>query len=115
MTVSILSDKIIQMKTAQSVFGIQIRLTSERWLHIVENHNELAGAVYNVLETISRPDFIVAGWQNELLASKKINKHYLVVVYREEKGKKDGFIITAFITSRIHQIRNRKQIWPRKS
>ena len=35
---------------------------------------------------------------------------WLVVVYRELNG--DGFIITAFETSRIARLRRRRQIWP---
>ena len=32
--------------------GIPIRLTDERWLHITEEHTELAGYRLEVLETI---------------------------------------------------------------
>ncbi len=35
-----------------SVNHVKIRLTSERWSHIVENHNDMAGYYYDVLETI---------------------------------------------------------------
>lgn len=31
------------MDVAISVDGVPIRLTAERWLHIVENHDDLAG------------------------------------------------------------------------
>ena len=45
------------------------------------------------------------------LALQKVeSKKYLVVVYRELK--KDGFIITAFLTRRIKSLMKRKQIWP---
>lgn len=54
---------------------------------------------------------IVAGEAGELLA---VREHepgkWLVVVYRELNG--DGFIITAFETSRIARLRRRRQIWP---
>jgi hypothetical protein len=35
---------------------------------------------------------------------------HLVVVYRE--GAADGFIITAFITSKTATLERRKQLWP---
>jgi hypothetical protein len=31
------------MDTVISVNGVPIRLTAERWFHIVENHDEVAG------------------------------------------------------------------------
>lgn len=34
-----------------SVHGVPIRLTDERWSHVVEEHTELAGMRLDVLET----------------------------------------------------------------
>lgn len=98
------------MQVIKSVNGVPIRLTNERWFHIVENHDEVAGLAFEVLETIIKPDIIVNGWKGELLAVKKINTKYLVVVYKEI-SKKDGFIITAFLTSKINQLKRRGIIW----
>lgn len=36
---------------------------------------------------------------------------HLVVVYREINAT-DGFVITAFLTTRIGQIAKRRQVWP---
>jgi hypothetical protein len=36
----------------RSVRGTTIRLTSERWFHIVEHHDDLAGYYHDVLETV---------------------------------------------------------------
>ncbi|MFH1392467.1 MAG: PBECR2 nuclease fold domain-containing protein [bacterium] len=101
------------MQAIKSVSGIPIRLTNERWFHIVENHDDVAGLAFEVLETISDPDFIVRGWKGELLAVRKINKKYLIVVYREI-NKQDGFVITAFATYKINQIKKRGIIWSKK-
>ena len=30
---------------AYSINGVPIRLTAERWLHIVENHDDMAGGI----------------------------------------------------------------------
>ena len=38
-----LDDKGQSMDVAYSVDGVPIRLTVERWFHIVENHDDLAG------------------------------------------------------------------------
>jgi len=48
--------------------GASVRLTDERWSHIVEEHNELAGLRYDVLETVAEPERILAGWSGEQLA-----------------------------------------------
>lgn len=91
--------------------GLPIRLTSERWAHIVEEHIELAGLRLEVLETVSDPELIVAGSAGESLASREqAPGRWLVVVYRELES--DGFVITAFLTSRIETLTRRRQIWP---
>jgi hypothetical protein len=91
--------------------GVPIRLTDERWAHITEEHCELAGMRLEVLETVSNPSRILAGGDGELLAVREIsaNKH-LVVVYREFEN--DGFIITAFLTSKTKSFNGRTQLWP---
>jgi hypothetical protein len=35
-----------------------IRLTDERWAHITEEHSELAGMRYEILEVVSQPEGI---------------------------------------------------------
>jgi hypothetical protein len=91
--------------------GVYIRLMAERWLHIVEEHAELAGRRLDVLETVSRPDRVLLGGDGELLAVREVETgKYLVVVYRELE--EDGFIITAFLTRRAKYLARRIQIWP---
>ena len=46
------------MDVAFSRNGVPIRLTDERWFHIVENHDDLAGYYDEVLQTIEDPDLI---------------------------------------------------------
>ena len=38
--------------------GIRIRMTEERWFHITENHDDLAGYYDDVLDCIENPDII---------------------------------------------------------
>ena len=47
------------MDIAVSKAGIPIRLTDERWFHIVENHDDVAGYYDEVLLTVEDPDLIV--------------------------------------------------------
>jgi hypothetical protein len=90
--------------------GLPIRLTDERWAHIIEEHAELAGMRQDVLATIDSPDRILAGSAGEKLALKELElgKH-LVVVYREVQT--DGFVITAFLTRRARSLERREVLW----
>jgi len=101
------------MEIITSKNGIPIRLTEQRWLHITEEHSELAGYYFEVLETLQEPEAIYAGKGGESLATKEIEPgKYLIVVYKE-MGREDGFVITAFMTKRIKQIERRTKLWPR--
>jgi hypothetical protein len=101
------------MEIVQSKNGVPIRLTEERWLHITEEHSEMAGYYYEVLEAVQEPGTIYEGKAEELLAVKEIEPgKYLIVVYKEV-SKEDGFIITAFLTRRMGQIGRRTKLWPR--
>jgi len=101
------------MGIARSQNGVPIRLPDERWIHITEEHSELAGHYFDVLETIEDPEAIYEGTAEELLAVRQLwpGKH-LVVVYREV-SEDDGFVITAFLTGRSVKLRRRKRLWPR--
>lgn len=91
--------------------GIPIRLTDERWAHIIEEHGELADLRQEVLQTVAEPERIVEGKAGELLAVRELeNGKWLVVVYRELVD--DGFVITAFLTRRLRSFEKRKQVWP---
>lgn len=97
--------------TAKSINGITIRLPDERWIHITEEHSEMAGYLYDVLETIETPLAIFEGNSGELLAAREIETgKYIIVAYREVT-QADGFIITAFLTRRWNQIERRKKLW----
>ena len=98
-------------ETVTSKNGAIIRLTDERWSHITEEHAELAGLKWDVLETVFEPERILAGGAGELLALKKqTDGKILVAVYREDVD--DGFVITAFLTRREASLNRRKQLWP---
>lgn len=89
------------MDIAYSVNGVPIRLTYERWYHIIENHDDLASYYYEVLETIEEPDFVIRGNKRALKATRNIGKNkWLVVIYREV-SKTEGFIITAYFLDKI--------------
>jgi len=96
-----------------SVNNLPVRLTDERWTHIVESHDDMAGYYFDVLETIANPTWIFVGDEvDELWAVKRISERKaMLVIYKESKDKKDSFIITAFFTTQIRKLLRRKIIW----
>ncbi|MCK4306827.1 hypothetical protein KAW50_01215 [candidate division WOR-3 bacterium] len=101
------------IEVTRSISGKVIRLTFKRWFHIIESHDYMAGNISNIMETVNSPDYIMKGSRGELIALKHYSKtnlgeKYCVVVYKENE---DGFIITAFFTSKPETIRKRGVIW----
>ena len=98
------------MFTIKSITNKTIRLTDERWLHIVEGHPEMAGHLNDVLLAIAAPEIILRGGLDELLATVSTYKNkWLVVVYKENET--DGFILTAYFTSKTEKLLKRKILW----
>ena len=99
------------MNVVKSKNAVPIRLTEERWIHITEEHSEMAGYYFEVLETVEEPEAIYEGKMGECIAVREVdNGKYIAVVYRE-LSKGDGFVITAFLTRRRGQLERRRKIW----
>jgi len=97
------------MDVAVSVNGVPIRLTGERWTHVVENHEELAGRMEDVLAAIRDPAWVIRGHGGSLVAYASSGRgKFLAVVYRELRAD-DGFVITAFVS---HKPRKHPKVWP---
>jgi len=95
---------------ADSVNGVPIRLTDERWEHILDRKPNMASFVETVLDAVEDPEYILSGHAGTLIAVIHLGRRsYLNVVYRE-LGQTDGFIITARIESQLHKS---KIIWRR--
>lgn len=94
--------------------GILIRLTDERWKHVVLMHPGLRDKQSHVLRTVEDPDFILRGGAGELLAVSKLSKGtYIVVIYKEVLD--DGFIITAYETTDTTWLFKKEIIWSKRS
>jgi len=92
---------------------VPIRLPEERWFHITEEHSEMAGYYFEVLEAVAQPAAIYEGGAGECLAVREVEKDkYIVVIYKEVSNE-DGFIISAFLTKRNRQLERRRRLWPR--
>ena len=72
----------------------------------------MAGYFDDVLHTIEVPDMVIQGYGGAHIAKKGMGKkRYLGVIYTELISKKDGFVISAFFTSKIDR---RKVLWPKR-
>ena len=97
------------MEIVYSVNRVPIRLTGERWSHIVENHDEMAGRLDDVLEAIEQPAWVTRGFGGSLSAWKPYGrKGFLRVIYKE-LDKSDGFVITAFFCKKSDK---GNKLWP---
>ena len=103
------------MLIVQSHNGVPIRLTEERWRHVVARHPEMGTLREEVLETIVHPELIQGGDSGDILAVRfwpktPLTGKFLVVAYRE-LGNEDGFVLTAYLTNRPSD--KRKILWKR--
>ena len=92
-----------------SINKIPVRLTNERWRHIIRRHPEMKNQIEKVVETIENPQYILKGDYGELIAVKffqetPLTQKYLIVVYKEI-SEVDGFIITAYFTTQFSKRR----------
>jgi hypothetical protein len=100
------------MHVVQSYSGVPIRLPSERWEHISQNHPEMAGFLYDVLAAVEHPDEVRAGTNDARIAMKEIEPGKVVAVVYTETSTDDGFVITAFLTRELNWLRKKRKLWP---
>jgi len=94
-----------------SVNGVPIRLTRERWEHIISNKPYMEACYERVLDAVERPTWVLQGYAGALVAILSLAKQeYLHVIYREV-SRTDGFMITAFIARRVNRT---AIVWPKK-
>jgi hypothetical protein len=112
--------EILWLATSKS--GKPIRLTLKIWRDkILLEHPEfsiLPEYLEELRKVIEDPEYIVEGWQEELLALRWCeiapkSPKYLCVVYREYE--EDGFIITAFFISRYGKLLRRNVKWRKRT
>jgi hypothetical protein len=97
------------VEIVRSVNGVPIRLTGERWSHIVENNDDLAGRMDEVLDTIADPVWVSRGYGGALVAWRSHGQGRWLGVFYREVGKQDGFVLTAFITRKPTRT---PKLWP---
>jgi len=97
---------------AFSINDVPIRLTDERWDHIVSNKPYLLDYELVVLRAVEEPVVILRGYAGALVAVLPLGRdRFLHVVYKEV-NREDGFIVTAFI---VRNYRRNQVLWPSRS
>jgi hypothetical protein len=94
------------LATVYSINDVPIRLTDERWEHIVDQHPYMTTYFETLLAVIEDPEYILRGYRGTLIAVRTLGRRkYLHTIYRERSAT-DGFIVTAYIKSKLnkHQI-----------
>lgn len=78
---------------------VSIRLTDERWEHILEQHPEMSGYYERMLRTVENPMFVLRAHHGSKNALNNFGrKRWFHVLYREI-NRSDGFIISAYFKS----------------
>jgi hypothetical protein len=101
------------MDVVKSKNDVSVRLPEAGWFHITEEHSEMAGYYFEVLETVEQPQAIYQGKAGECLAVREVETDKHIVVVYKEVSKTDGFIITAFLTKRKKQFERKHRLWPK--
>lgn len=102
------------MNSIVSKNNVIIRLTEERWQHIIMGHPEMSQYLNQILSTIHLPDAVYEGNELGLIAEKffiELNNKFVIVVYKEI-SETDGFIITAFLSKKSVGLK-KKLLWKR--
>jgi hypothetical protein len=97
---------------ADSVNGVPIRLTDERWEHILDSHPELAAYREAILDAVEDPDYILTSRRGALTAVVVLGRRAFLHVFYVEKSRRDGFIISALVEDKLSKA---KIIWRKEN
>lgn len=97
---------------ADSVNGVPIRLTDERWEHILDSHPDLASYRETVLDAVENPDYILASRRGALAAVVVLGRKAFLHVFYVEKGRHDGFILSALVEEKMDKA---KIVWRKEN
>lgn len=98
------------LETVYSIAGVPLRLTEERWEHIVDAHPYMTAYYEAMLDAVEDPEYILPGHQGSLVAVQVFGKKRILHVMYRELSVMDGFIITAYIKPSFDK---KRSIWRR--
>ncbi len=104
------------MRVFKDLLQREIRLTYERYEHLVTDHPEMVGQIERVGETLLNPDQIVRSRTDEQV--ELFYKHYKITPVTEKflcavvkVLENDAFVITVYFTDAI---KKGEILWPKK-
>ena len=99
-------------RTFLDLFGHPIELTAERWLHVLEEHQELQAFEHLIPATLRNPDLITRSVYDPMtrlyykwFSALWHGKYFVVVVHSGVRYT----VLTAYLT---HKIKGGEQLWP---
>jgi hypothetical protein len=98
------------LETVHSLNNVPIRLTDERWEHIVESHPYMTRHYEDMLDAVYDPEYILTGHRGSLIAVVILRKKEILHVMYRELSRDVGLIITAYNKTSLDK---KKAIWPR--
>ncbi len=98
------------LETVYSLNNVPVRLTEERWEHIVGAHPYMTRYYEEMLDAVVDPEYILPGHEGSLIAVLGLRKKTILHVMYREVSSTDGFIVTAYIKTSFDK---KKAIWLR--
>lgn len=91
------------LDVVKSVRSVPVRMTDERWEHIVEEHPNLYSYYGEILAAVESPEYILRGHgKGGRVGVRPVGRRFLHVPYKEI-GRTDGFIITAYLADEVNE------------
>jgi len=94
------------MNLQDGIFGRNVRISEERWSHILSNHPEMEGQYLKLKETLLNPDRIVSSNSDPSVnlyyrkySTELVGEKYLCMVIKTKET--DVFMLTAYFTDAI--------------
>ena len=100
------------MEIVYSINHVPIRLTAERWEHIVSNKPYMAAYEERMFDAIEHPTCILRGYAGSLVAVLALGRDQFLHVVYKELNREDGFVITAFLARNFNR---RMVLWSQNS
>jgi hypothetical protein len=99
------------LEIVHSISNVPIRLTQERWDHIVDAHPYMSSNYEDMLDAIEAPEYILLGFRGALVAVVVLGKKRILHVMYRELSRDDGFIITAYLKSSFEK---KRVVWQKE-
>jgi hypothetical protein len=101
-------------KVVQDPQGVEVTITDERWLHIVDGHPEMAPHRADLERTISQP-LIVYGKGTDRIYFARVTSSEFGETHLQARvmPKPNHFVVTAWLMRKVDPPKGSVPIWPK--